>query len=185
MRTFRIVSDNNTGRCFTVEFPEGKDYFFTSGRQSVRIVESPSNSCRRIEDSVVECEVDECFIESIITDVSHTPRIEVELENGDILKLSWVDADKNDVFIRLGSYYITDPDSEYPERGFSPSGTLPVDMFNYTPLKVIGDCIITFAGHNIYPHSIDLKFERYKVRRVQVVPESRTDHALPYRQLDF
>ena len=134
---------------------------------------------------LVECEVDGCIIESIITDVSHTPRIEVELENGDILKFSWIDADGNDVYIRLGSYYITDPDSEYPERGFSPAGTLHVDMFNYTPLKVIGDCIISITSHNPSLHYIVLNFERYRVRRVQVVPESRTDHALPYRQLDL
>ena len=184
MKTFKIVTNTVPEKCLTVEFPDGKDYFFESGRRSVRIYVASHSSQAPNDAPVFEYRADGFIIKSIITEVSHTPMMEVELENGDILKLSWIDSKEIVVQVRLGSYFLFDPESDYPERGFSPSGRLFVSMDNYVPLNIYGDCIISTSCDVATLDTIDWLFEKYKVKRVQVVPETRPCESMVDRQLD-
>ena len=179
MKTFQIVLETVPEKCLTVEFPDGKDYFFESCRQDVRIIESPRDCCDPKEIPVFKYKVDGYIIKSVITEVTHTPMMEIELENGDILKFSWVDAENSFLgYVRLGNYFIDDPESDYPVLRFRENGTIYISMDDYTPINIYGDCDICTT-----PYFVWWAFEKYKVKRIQVVPETRPDEPMPYRQL--
>ena len=169
MKTFQIALDTVPEKCLTVEFPDGKDYFFESSRQSVRIFEYTRNSCGPKDVPIFEYVAESYTIKGVMAEVSHTPMIEVELVNGDILKFSWVDVEGIDVYVRLGNFIFDEPESDYHVWTFIVTRTLHVSMSLYTHLYVFGDCIISSRSDVNTPDIIDWYFAKYKVNHHAVV----------------
>jgi len=189
VKTFKIVTNTVPEKCLTVEFPDGKDYFFESGRHSVRFFENTNDI------SVFEYISESYIIKSIIAEVSHTPMIQTDLENGDILKFSWVDEDDVNFYVQLGNNYIDNSGIQYFGRSFrAHQGNFVFTRFenvfhsfgeHEAPLDD-PSCIVVRDDCKIYTYPIlcGWHFDKYKVKRVQAVPETRPDETFLDRQLD-
>jgi len=172
MKTFRIEFDGNREKSLTVECPDGKYYHFQSSFNAISIFEA---FC---DDPVFSYVAPLVIIKSVIAEVSHTPLMEVELENGDILKFSWVDDHEARVYVQSGKYNISNPESQNRTRRFDLNDPIDVTINNPIPI-ILNEYAQISTGLNLGK----LSFPKYKVRRVQAIPETRSDEPMPYRQL--